>query len=89
MIDRRLLVCGLMGSLLAIAQTASADEASAVATLKAKGINKTGSLSLAMEADLAKKLKEEFKLKKTLQQAGQALEIAVQNWCRTIPPSRN
>jgi aspartyl protease family protein len=79
MIDRKFLVCGLTGVLLAFAHTAQADEASAVATLKAKGINKTGSLSLAIEADLAKKLKEEFKLKKTLQQASQMLEAAVQN----------
>lgn len=58
---------------------ARADEASASATLKAKGISKTGVLSLPEEAELAKKLRDDFKLKKAVQAASLALQAAVYN----------
>lgn len=76
MLFRRLVLCAV--GLLVCSRAVRGDEASAVATLKAKGINKTGSLALAADTELSKKLREEFKLKKLLQQATQAFELAHQ-----------
>lgn len=71
--------CAALVCLHLLPAVAHADEASAVATLKAKGIVKTGSLALAEDAELAKKLRDDFKLKKAWQLAEQELEFASQN----------
>ena len=55
-----------------------ADEAAALATLNSKGIKKGNSFYLPGEAQLKKKLGEETKLKKSLQQANDVLDEAVQ-----------
>src|SRR3569833_3212443 len=66
--------CLILGS---IVTQARADEASAVAALKAKGIVKSGIyLNLADEAEFAKKLRDEFKFKKALTMPAQTFQMA-------------
>lgn len=68
--------------LLAARPVAAADEptpeAAALAALTAKGLKKGNSLYLAGEGELKKKLAEENKLKRSLQQSGDTLEAAEQ-----------
>jgi clan AA aspartic protease (TIGR02281 family) len=64
---------------LSLVAVARADEAAAVKALKEKGIVKTGIfLNVADEAEFAKKLRDDFKLKKNLQMAVQTMQMADQ-----------